>query len=117
MRTKPDAVIMRTERPCPPIDMATGKAGPKLPLSEWKAWTIKEYHAEIMSAARAFLGLGLGPKDSVAIYGFNSPEWLLAEMAAIYAGGVAAGIYPTDTDAQVRSVGKKKGGWHRLHVV
>lgn len=52
-------------------------------------------------AARAFLALGLGAKESVSIYGFNSPEWVMADMAAIFAGGIGAGIYPTDTPKQV----------------
>ena len=39
--------------------------------------------------------------DGVNVFGFNSPEWFMGEMAAIMAGGVAAGIYPTDTHDQV----------------
>lgn len=96
---KGDTVCLRTERPCPPL--VDGKAGPAIPLDDWKAWTYKEYIAEVKATARAFLALGLGPKDAVAIYGFNSPEWFFSEMAAIFAGGIAAGIYPTDTPAQV----------------
>jgi len=33
-------VIMRTERPCP--DLVDGKAGPALPIEEWKSWTISQ---------------------------------------------------------------------------
>jgi len=52
--------------------------------------------------ARGFLHLGLEKMDSVNIFGFNSPEWIIAELGAITAGGMAAGIYPTDTPEQVR---------------
>ena len=44
---------------------------------------------------------GLQQHDAVNIWGFNSPEWVIGEMGAIFAGGKAAGIYPTDTPAQV----------------
>ena len=40
--------------------------------------------------------------DGIAILGHNSPEWFMAELAAMYFGGKAAGIYPTDTPEQIR---------------
>ena len=52
----------------------------QLPLEEWKTWTIAEYLAEVQTAARAFVGLGLVPKDAVAIYGFNAPEWIMGKL-------------------------------------
>jgi long-chain-fatty-acid--CoA ligase ACSBG len=33
----------------------------------------------------------------VAIIGFNSPEWFISDVASIFAGGMAAGIYPTNS--------------------
>jgi long-subunit acyl-CoA synthetase (AMP-forming) len=39
--------------------------------------------------------------SSVGIWGFNSPEWFLADMATVFCGAKAAGIYPTDTPDQV----------------
>jgi long-chain-fatty-acid--CoA ligase ACSBG len=33
---------------------------------------------------------------AVNIIGFNSPEWFIANMGAIAAGGLAAGIYTTN---------------------
>ena len=87
------------ERPCPPL--VDRKASPAIPVKDWNKWTYAEYYQECRAVARAFIGLGLAACDAVAIYGFNAPEWHMAEMAAILAGGVAAGIYPTDTPAQV----------------
>ena len=34
--------------------------------------------------------------DSVCILGFNAPEWVISDVAAIFAGGFASGIYPTN---------------------
>jgi long-chain-fatty-acid--CoA ligase ACSBG len=59
--------------------------------------------------AKAFIALGLEPHASVAIFGFNSPEWIIAEIGAIFAGGVAAGIYPSDTPDQVQFKSRHSG--------
>ena len=32
----------------------------------------------------------------MCILGFNAPEWVISDVAAIFAGGFAAGIYPTN---------------------
>jgi len=59
-------------------------------------WTWREYHEDVRSVAKAFIELGLGRFQSVCILGFNSPEWVIADVAAIFAGGFATGIYPTN---------------------
>ena len=53
-------------------------------------------------------------RDSVCVFGFNSPQWIMAALGATLAGGCCAGIYPTDTPEQVEykakhsaAVGKK----------
>merc|ERR1719162_1601898 len=43
------------------------------------------------------MALGFQPHDSVNIWGFNAPEWVMSALAGSVAGGKAAGIYPTDT--------------------
>jgi long-subunit acyl-CoA synthetase (AMP-forming) len=48
--------------------------------------------------------LGLEPGKGVAIIGFNCPEWAVADMAAIYAGGCPAGIYTTNSADQCRYI-------------
>jgi len=92
---------MRTEFPVPPFNTETKQAPPSAPFAEWKTWTYRQYYDECFSAARSFLALGLKRYDAVTIYGFNSPEWFMAQMAGMMAGGIAAGIYPSDTPEQV----------------
>ena len=53
--------------------------------------------------------MGLERYDAASIFGFNSPEWIMGEVSTILAGGIAAGIYPTDTPAQVGFKAKHSG--------
>jgi len=92
----PDKEALKVERPCP--DIVDGKPPPALPEAEWLTWTYKEYVDEVRIAAKAFIKLGFAPHDSVNVWGFNSPEWLIAANAGIFAGGKIAGLYPTDMD-------------------
>ncbi len=61
----------------------------------WVDISWKQYYADAQRAARAFMHLGLKPHQSVSIIGFNAPQWFVANMGAIAAGGNAAGIYTT----------------------
>lgn len=45
--------------------------------------------------AKALIHIGFEPFDIINIVGYNSREWFTANMGAIAAGGVAAGIFPT----------------------
>ena len=42
--------------------------------------------------------LGLEPGQPVAVLGFNRPEWVIFDVAAMAAGGAPAGIYTTSPD-------------------
>ncbi|PBC34989.1 Long-chain-fatty-acid--CoA ligase ACSBG2 [Apis cerana cerana] len=61
-----------------------------------KTYTYSEYESQVRTVAKAFLKLGLERYHGVCILGFNSPEWLFANLGAIYAGGFAVGIYTTN---------------------
>ncbi len=70
----------------------------------WHATTWREYREQARRVARGFIKLGLQPGDGVSIIGFNRPEWVLADIGAILAGGVPAGIYTTSTAEQCHYV-------------
>ena len=53
-------------------------------------WSYTEYLKDITSVAKAFVHLGLEHHYGVAILGFNSPEWFISDLAAIFAGGVVS---------------------------
>ncbi|XP_076178092.1 acyl-CoA synthetase bubblegum family member 1 isoform X2 [Ptiloglossa arizonensis] len=62
-----------------------------------KTYTYKEYKNTVRIVAKAFLKLGLERYHGVCVLGFNSPEWLISDLAAIHAGGFAVGVYTTNT--------------------
>ena len=91
-------VALRQERNSEGLPPKTGSETQGI---TWKTWTWQEYYDETVHTAKAFLALGLKPRDGVCIHGFNSPEWVISETGTILGGGVSAGIYPTDNLDQV----------------
>jgi len=91
---------MKVERPCPPLD-SNGTPPPPLPEDEWMTWTYNDTLAEVRAAAKGMIKLGFKRYDTVNIWGYNAPEWILAFYAGQFAGGKAGGIYPTDTEDAV----------------
>jgi long-chain acyl-CoA synthetase len=68
---------------------------------EWKATDFKTYAEQTTAAARALIALGFKEGDAVCILGFNCPEWSIVDLAAMMAGGLAAGIYTTCSPGEV----------------
>lgn len=66
----------------------------------WVSTTWAGYYKTSRQAARALMHLGMAPGEAVCILGFNSPEWVTANMGAILASGVPAGIYTTSSPEQ-----------------
>jgi len=93
------AVDKHADRIAYRLDIAT--PDPKAALSGawdsvWHQCTWGDYYNDCLKAGRAFMSLGIEPFDTIAIIGFNSPEWFMANMGAIACGGKAAGIYTTN---------------------
>lgn len=70
----------------------------------WHATTWTEYAGEIRTAARALISLGLEPGATVCILGFNRPEWVVFDLAAMTVGAAPAGIYTTSSPAEVQYI-------------
>jgi len=67
---------------------------------EWTGMTWKQYDERIRITARAFMALGLEPGKAVSIMGYNCPQWVISDLAAIFAGAVPGGIYTTNSPDQ-----------------
>jgi len=72
--------------------------------STWTSWTWSQYYEEAAAVAKALLALGFGQHDVVNILAFNCPEWFFAAIGAIFAGGMAAGIYITNSAPAVEYI-------------
>ena len=72
--------------------------------SVWKTYTWRQYDELARRAARGFIKLGLGKGEGVSIIGRNRPEWFAADVGAILAGGVPAGIYTTCSPQQCQYI-------------
>jgi long-subunit acyl-CoA synthetase (AMP-forming) len=70
----------------------------------WKTTTWREYGKIARRVARALIKLGVPAGQGVSIIGFNSPEWVAADVGAILAGAMPAGIYTTSSAEQVRYI-------------
>jgi long-chain acyl-CoA synthetase len=70
----------------------------------WQPTTWGTYADQIRAAARALIALGLPRGGKVSILGFNRPEWVIFDHAAMMAGGVPAGIYTTCSADEVQYI-------------
>ncbi|XP_044516222.1 long-chain-fatty-acid--CoA ligase ACSBG1 [Gracilinanus agilis] len=64
---------------------------------KWERITYSQYYLLARKAAKGFLKLGLERVHSVAVLGFNSPEWFISAVGTVFAGGILTGIYTTSS--------------------
>lgn len=70
----------------------------------WRTFTWDEYRQQARQVARALMTLGTRPGAGVCIIGYNCPEWFFADVGAIYAGALPAGIYTTSSPEQCQYI-------------
>ena len=63
----------------------------------WAPTPWNAYRDEVRQAARALVALGVKPGDAVAVLGYNRPEWVVMDLAAMMIGASVAGIYFTSS--------------------
>ena len=71
---------------------------------QWQTTSWAEYRAETRLVARAFMTLGLDPKEGLVIIGDNCHQWFISNIAAIYSGAIPAGIYTTSSPEQCQFI-------------
>nr|MCU0239605.1 AMP-dependent synthetase/ligase [Pyrinomonadaceae bacterium] len=71
---------------------------------DWKETSWKDFGEQTLNFACALLAKGLTKGASVAILAGNIPEWTIADIGTIAAGGVGVGIYPTSSAEQVEYI-------------
>jgi long-chain acyl-CoA synthetase len=67
----------------------------------WRSWTWRQVGDAVREIACGLVALGFTPGERASILAGTVVEWVLADLALLSAGGVASGIYPTDSASQV----------------
>jgi long-chain acyl-CoA synthetase len=70
----------------------------------WRSTSWAEYAREVRAAAKSMIALGVEPGGGVTILGFNRPEWVVFDLAAMMVGAAPAGIYTTCSPPEVRYI-------------
>ncbi len=78
----------------------------------WQTTSWHEYGDLVKRAGKALMALGLEPNrargnegvPTVCILGFNKPEWVIMDLAAMSIGGAPAGIYTTCSASEVQYI-------------
>ena len=75
----------------------------------YKSWSWDEVEAQVTSLAKGLLGLGLNNGDRVILVGENRPEWMIADLAIMAAGGITTPAYTTNTTDDHRHILQDSG--------
>lgn len=67
-------------------------------------WSYRELGTRIRRLAMGLTKVGLRPGDTAALFARNSPEWIIACLAIIRAGGVAVPLDAQMNEATLRRV-------------
>ena len=70
----------------------------------WEATTWSEYGAAVQSAGEALIASGIEVGDRVAIFSYNTPEWVILDVAAMAIGAVPVGVYFSSSAEEVAEV-------------
>ena len=73
-------------------------------LGRWEEFSWADYERRAASVGLGLRELGVGTGDRVAVLADNRPEWLFADLGTQGLGGVAVGVYPTSSEAEVGHV-------------
>ena len=76
---------------------------------KWVSTSFTEWYELSLRVAKSLLALGLKRFEGVCIMGFNSPEWIFAQMGTIMAGGLATGIYTTNNVETTKFIVENSG--------
>lgn len=69
----------------------------------WHALTWNEYLGRVQRCASGLSRLGFGESDQLLLIGETCPEWLIADLAAQWLGGVSVTPYPDGSERDIVS--------------
>ena len=71
---------------------------------EWKDLSWNEVNFQVKNFSLGLISFGLKPKETVALFSPNRPEWAFADMGILSAGAICVPIYATNTPAQAEYI-------------
>ena len=71
---------------------------------QWRSRSYAEVEGEVRKLARGLQALGIAPGDRIALVAENRPEWAIADLAIMAAGGITVPAFTTNTPADHRHV-------------
>jgi len=80
------------------------KALSKKEDGEWKSFSSKDIKEIVDTLSMAFLKVGVGAGDKVAIISHNCPEWNFVDFALQQIGAISVPMYPTITSDDYRYI-------------
>ena len=72
--------------------------------SGWQAASWQETAKAVRALARGLVSLGVQPGDRVTLVAENRPEWLIADLAIMAAGGITVPAFSTNTTEDHRHI-------------
>lgn len=66
---------------------------------EWRSQSWAKTQEDVLALAAGLISLGLEPGDRVVLISENRPEWVIADLAIMAAGGITVPAYATNTVA------------------
>ncbi len=70
----------------------------------WDVMTWSEYAAAVRRAGEALIASGVDVGDRVAIFSYNTPEWVIFDVAAMAIGAVSVGVYFSSSAEEVAEI-------------
>ena len=71
---------------------------------QYQSISWRETATRVLDLARGLKSLGLAPGDRVVLVSENRPEWLIADLAIMAAGGITVPAYTTNTEIDHRYI-------------
>ena len=71
---------------------------------EWRETSYHDFGRQVRDVAKGLMALGLQRGDTIAIFAFTRPEWVIADLAATCAGLPVACIYHSASPEEARHV-------------
>jgi long-chain acyl-CoA synthetase len=103
VHTIPHLVLANAER-LPDAPALRRRAG-----GGWATTTWSEYADAVRRCANALIASGIEPGDRVAIFSYNSPEWVIFDVAAMAVGAVPVGVYFSSSAEEITELLRLSG--------